>query len=86
MNNLTGMFWDEHFINKDREKLSKIKQKIYDWLNEDNFNGFVLNSNIFWIELTWSQSRLPNYICNYIIKWAKRKGFTYLYNLKEGNH
>lgn len=40
MNKLTNMFWDEHFADKNRAELSKIKQKVYDWLNEDNFGGF----------------------------------------------
>ena len=39
MNELTNMFWNEHYRGKDRAKLSKIKQKVWDWLNEDNFGG-----------------------------------------------
>ncbi len=79
MNELTNMFWNEHFRDKDRASLSKIKQKVYDWLNEDNFGGFVLDNGTFWIEKTCTTARLPNYIYSYLIKWAKRKGFNSLY-------
>ena len=79
MNELTNMFWNEHYRGNDRAKLSKIKQKVWDWLNEDNFGGFGLDNNVFWIEKTCSMARLPNYIYHYLIKWAKRKGYTALY-------
>ena len=78
---LTYIFWAEHFNEKNRSRLSKIKQKVYDWLNGDNFRGFVLDNKIFWIEKTCSIAILPNYIYNYIIKWAKQKGFQYLYTV-----
>ena len=77
MNDLTNMFWDEHFRDKSRAELSKIKQKVYDWLNEDNFGGFALDGKIFWIETTCSTARLPNYIYKYLLKWADRKGYIY---------
>jgi hypothetical protein len=80
MNELTHMFWNEHFRGQKREDLSKMKQKVYDWLNEDNFGGLPLYRGVFWIEKTYSGARLPNYILSYVIKWATKKGFTYLYN------
>jgi len=79
MNELTNMFWNEHFRNIDTEKLSGIKLKVYNWLNRDNFGGFVLDNNVFWIEKTCSTSTLPDYIYNYLKKYAKRKGFISLY-------
>ena len=79
MNELTNIFWNEHFRDIKREDLSKIKQKVYDWLNKDNFGGFALDNNVFWIEKTCSTATLPNYIYYYLTKWAKRKGFTALY-------
>jgi hypothetical protein len=80
MNNLTRLFWNEHFESKTRPRLSKMGKKIYDWLNEDNFNGFVLDNKVFWVELVCTTSRLPNNIYTYIIKWAKLKGYKYLYD------
>ena len=79
MNDLTNMFWNEHFRNKNREKLPATKQKIYDWLNGDNFGGFVLDSGVFWIEKTCTTAKLPNYIYSYLINWAKKKGYQSLY-------
>jgi len=76
---LTGMFWDEHFRGKDRATLSKIKQKVYDYLNGDNFGGFVLDNGVFWIEKTCSTARLPNYIYEYLKRWATKKGYKSLY-------
>lgn len=83
MNNLTNMFWNEHFRNIDRERLAGIKLHIYNWLNEDNFGGFVLEGNVFWIEKTCSTARLPNYIYDYLKRWAKKKGFIHLYSKDE---
>jgi hypothetical protein len=80
MNDLTNMFWNEHFRGKDPKKLSQFKLRIYNWLNKDNFGGFVLDNNVFWIEKTCSTARLPNYIYYYLTKWAKRKGYTALYS------
>jgi len=82
MNELTNMFWNEHFRNineADLKELSGIKLKVYNWLNRDNFGGFALDNNVFWIEKTCSMATLPNYIYSYLTKWAKRKGFTALY-------
>lgn len=79
MNELTNIFWNEHFRDKNRAELSKIKQKVYDWLNKDNFGGFGLEGKSFWIEKTCLTAVLPNYIHDYMIKWAKRKGYNYLY-------
>lgn len=81
MNDLTRDFWNEHFNNIDLKHTSKIKEKIYNWLNKDNFGGFVIDRNIFWIELVCTSSRLPNYIYNYLIKWTSKKGYKYLYHV-----
>ena len=81
-NALTQKFWDEHFIGKSREELqSKIKRQVYDWLNGDNLGCFGTNGDIFWIEKVASTCTLPNYIREYIIRWAKRNGYRYLYNI-----
>jgi hypothetical protein len=79
MTNLTDMFWNEHFRNVEVEKLKGLKLRIYNWLNKDNFGGFVLDGNIFWIEKTVSTATLPNYIYAYLKKWATKKGYTALY-------
>ena len=79
MNELTNLFWNEHFRSKDRAELTKIKQKVYDWLNEDNFGGFGLDNKVFWIEKTCLTAKLPNYIYKFIIKWGKKQGYKYLY-------
>jgi len=62
MNNLTRLFWNEHFHNK------------------DNFGGFGVDGNIFWIEKVCSISNLPNYIYSYLIKWANKQRYIYLYH------
>jgi len=80
MNNLTRLFWNEHFHNKDRNKLIGIKAKVYDWLNKDNFGGFGVDGNIFWIEKVCNMSNLPNYIYSYLIKWANKQRYIYLYH------
>lgn len=81
MNDLTNIFWNEHFRDKNRAELSKIKQKVYDWLNEDNFGGFGIEGKYFWIETTCSTAKIYNYIRNYMIKWANKKGYKYTYSL-----
>ena len=79
MNDLTDMFWNEHFRDKNRAELIGIKAKVYDYLNSDNFGGFGLDNKVFWIEKNCLTSRLPNYIYTYLTKWAKNKGYTALY-------
>ena len=81
MNNLTSEFWDEHFRSKEINNMSKIKQKVYNWLNCDNFGGFVVDGKVFWIEKTVSTASLPNYIHKYLIKWMEKRGYKYLYSL-----
>ena len=63
----------------------KIWGKIYHWLDCDNLGNIVLNDNVFWFELTSSSCPFPNYIYYYLIKWFEKKGYQYLYNLKEVN-
>ena len=79
MDTLTNMFWREHFDEKNRRELKGIKAKIYDWLNGDNFGGFILDNGVFWIEKTCSTATLPNYIYSYLKKWAEKKGYKSLY-------
>lgn len=79
MNELTDMFWEEHFRDKNPNELKGIKLSIYNWLNRDNFGGFALDNKVFWIEKTCSTATLPNYVYSYLTKWAKRKGYTALY-------
>jgi len=75
MNDLTNEFWDEFF------RADKIKNRnIYNWLNKDNLNGLITDGKVFWIELVGISTKLPNYIRKFIINWAKRKGYKYLYN------
>jgi len=75
LNKLTDDFWNEFF------RADKIKnRKIYNWLNRDNLGGLVTDGNVFWIELIGSYNILPNYIRKFIIKWADKKGYKYLYN------
>ncbi len=76
---LTRLFWNEHFNGKEKSYLSGLKLRVYNWLNKDNFGGYFLDHNVFWFEKTVSTANLPNYIYHYLIKWAERKGFRYLY-------
>ena len=78
MNDLTKLFWNEHFRDTDRVKLFGIKAKIYDWLNRDNFGGFGINGKRVWFERTWSGANFPNYIYNYLRKWCKEQGYSTL--------
>lgn len=78
---LTSLFWNEHYTGQDISKLSKTKRSILQWLDRDNFRGFILDNNIFWIEKTYSKAKLPNYIYNYLTKWAEKKGFKALYTI-----
>jgi hypothetical protein len=80
MNELTNLFWNEHFRNINRVNLKGIKGKIFDWLNRDNLSGLIVDNKVFWIELIGNPSYLPNYIRRYIISWAKNKGYKYLYS------
>ena len=79
MNDLTNMFWDEHFRNIHKHELKGMKLRIFNWLNKDNFGGFALDGKVFWIEKTCSMATLPNYIYAYMKRWATKKGFQVLY-------
>lgn len=56
-------------------------KKIYNWLNEDNLGSIMVDGKVFWFEL-YPLSSMPNYVYEYLKKWASKKGYTYLYDLK----
>lgn len=73
--NLINEFWD-HIENSRGQTLTN---KVYNWLNKDNLGSINIDGKIFWLELTCSYSTLPKYAFNYIKKFMKKKGYTYLY-------
>jgi len=79
MIDLLNMLWGEAEDKKDKYK---IWSKIYKWLDRDNLGDIVLDNNVFWFELTCSLATFPNYIYDYLVKWGEKKGYTYLYNIK----
>ena len=78
MENISNLFW-EHIENSD----TKISKKIYEWLSRDNLNAVILDDKVFWFELTTSYCVMPNYIYEYMKKWGRKLGYTYLYDIKE---
>lgn len=77
MKNLLSELWQEA---EEKKEKYKIWRKVYNWLDRDNLGNIVLEKDgIFWFELNLS-STMPNYVYNFLIKWAERKGFRYLYN------
>ena len=79
-NNIANGFW-EYVIAQD----TKIAERVFNWLNRDNLGAIIEDGGVFWIEKTCSTATLPNYIYNYIIRWGRREGLTYLYDLKVEN-
>ena len=77
--NIISELWD--FIEEEKEK-TKIAQKVYNWLNEDNLSSVMVfnDTKRFYFELTTSYTEMPNYIFNYLKRWAKKQSYTYLYN------
>jgi len=77
MNNIINEFWQ--YVETQRNK--KIGEKIYQWLNRDNLGSIIVDNKVYWTELTCSYSTFPVYAYNYIKKWAKKRGLTYLYDI-----
>lgn len=76
--NIIGELWT--FIDKESYK-TKIANKVFNWLNCDNLSGIiVLDNKQFYFEFTGSFVVMPNYIYSYLIKWATKQGFEYMYN------
>jgi len=78
MDNLTSLFWNHIEANRDK----KLQERIYYWLGQDNLGKLATDGRIFWIEKTWSGATVPDYVHDYIIKWAKKRGYQYLYEVK----
>ena len=79
MKNIIKELW-EHAENK--KDSVKIVGKVHNWLNHDNLSSIIVDDNVFWFELTNSYTIMPNYIYNYLKRWANKKGYTYLYDIK----
>ena len=76
--NIIGELWT--FIEREKEK-TKIAEKVFNWMNYDNLSGIIVyESNCFYFELTNSYVKMPNYIYDYLKKWTKKLGYTYLYD------
>lgn len=75
---ITKELW-EH-VEKQKTKIAK---RVYNVLNHDNFY-LILDGDIFYFEQTWSGATIPNYCREYVIKWGKKQGYTYLYHITRG--
>ncbi len=75
--NIINDFWNYVEIQKEKTKIGK---RIYDWLNEDNLHAICQEKyGVYWLERTCSFATIPNYAWDYIEKWCKKRGLTYLY-------
>ena len=79
MKNIINELWEHTESKKDSVK---IVGKVYNWLNCDNLSSIIVDDNVFWFELTNSYTIMPKYIYNYLKRWANKKGYTYLYDIK----
>lgn len=77
MINIINEFWE--YIKENRHK--KSIEQIYQWLNRDNLTGIIVDGDVYWTELTCSNSNYPQYAYNYIKKWCKKRGLTHLYDI-----
>ena len=77
MKNIINEFWEHVEENKNKKYI----EKIYKWLNRDNLTSIIIDNNIYWLEKTCSLATIPNYAYNYIKKFMKKKGYTYLYDM-----
>jgi len=60
---------------------NKIAEKVYNWMSRDNLNGIIiLDNEKFYFEKTNSTVIMPDYIYHYLKKWAKKQGYSYLYD------
>ena len=80
MKSLAPQFWQ--YIEKNRGK--KRFDRIYNWLNQDNLSDIVLDGQVFWFELTCpSTNTIPNTVYEFMKKWSRKQGYTYLFDLPE---
>ena len=77
MEDISGYFWKHIEDNKNKQ----LQGKIYNWLNKDNLSSIINDNGVFWFEYVTQNSSPANYIYDYMVKWGKKRGLKYLYEL-----
>lgn len=77
MKNIINELWES--VEKNKNYSSKW-MRLFNWMNEDNLNGFIVDKDVFWYELNFGSS-MPNYIYIMLKVWGKNKGLKYLYDI-----
>lgn len=70
-----------HDIEQGKEN-SKLAHRVYDKVLNYDLIMIVQDGDIYWTEKTYSFSKIPQYAYDYIKQWAKKRGLTYLYDIK----
>lgn len=71
----------DNIINEIWQYAEKKNKHLYNWMNKDTLNGFIVDKNVFWFE-TICHATMPNYIYNILKNYGKRKKLTCLYDIK----
>jgi hypothetical protein len=70
-----------HDIEQGKEKTKEAK-KVYDNVLNYDLMEIIQDDKVYWIEQVNSHLSIPQYAYNYVKKWAKKRGLTYLYDIK----
>ena len=79
------MMWNELF-NYVENQNTKIAKKVYDYMNGDNIS-IITDGEVFWLEYTNESFGCAKYpskaVFDYIKRFMNKKGYIYLYDIKE---
>ena len=78
MENIQHLLWE-----KVQNSNTKIAKRVYDVMNADTFS-VILDRDVFYFEKTCSWLTIPNYCRDYAIRFYKKLGYKYLYDLGKG--
>lgn len=70
-----------HDIEEGREN-TKLARRVYNNVLDYDLLSIVQDGEVYWIEKTYSFAKIPQYAYDFIKKWAKKRGLTYLYDIK----
>lgn len=75
---ITSLLWD-----KVENSKTKIAKRVYDVMNADTFS-VILDGDVFYFEKTASYMSIPDYCYDYAVRFYKKLGYKYLYDLGKG--
>ena len=78
--NVTKSIYPEIYEYYDKNRKTKIGNKVFNVLNEEGIAGIILYGDIFWFESYAIGNRCSQDVYEHIKKTLRRKGYKYLHD------